>query len=370
MYLNATTAKEIIKEISPFIHYDLNIMDGNGLILASTKTNRIGTHHEGARILIDSQKPQLIVSNDQEYDGCKTGVNLPIYFAGQVIGVVGITGDPTETIKYGQMLQKMTEMIVYENFDASERALKENIDILYMNDLVHGNMESSLFNLEEWLLQSGIQCKGPFCVGIFSLIETQKNESLKPIRDTILKKDITKALKSKNILCASNGEYYIALSNHRPHHFAEIMNELDLSLQQNYQHSLLCTIGNEYADFLDISKSYNEALIIKRHFGNTGSGVYCFSNIVLDFVISQIPGIHKKNLYEQVFKDCTSEEICEYKEFIISYFECNGSLVQLAEKNFIHKNTVQYKINKIFRSTGHDLRKYNDLFILYLAARQ
>jgi carbohydrate diacid regulator len=106
MYLNASTAQDIIKEISPFIHYDLNIMDGNGLILASTNAHRMGTHHEGARILIDSQKSQLIVTNDYEYEGCKTGVNLPIYFAGQVIGVVGITGDPTETIKYGQMLQK------------------------------------------------------------------------------------------------------------------------------------------------------------------------------------------------------------------------------------------------------------------------
>jgi carbohydrate diacid regulator len=264
----------------------------------------------------------------------------------------------------------MTEMIVYENFDASQRAQKENIDLLYMNDLVHGNMENSLFNLEEWLLQSGINCKGPFCVGIFSLIEKHKSDSLKPIRDTIIKKDITKALKSKNILCASNGEFYIALSNHSPSHFAEIMDALSQNIQQNDQHTLLCTIGNEYSDFLDISKSYSEALIIKRHFENQESGVFCFSNIVLDFVISQIPGIHKKNLFEQVFKDCTAEEICEYKEFIISYFECNGSLVQLAEKNFIHKNTVQYKINKIFRSTRRDLRKYSDLFILYLAARQ
>jgi carbohydrate diacid regulator len=57
-----------------------------------------------------------------------------------------------------------------------------------------------------------------------------------------------------------------------------------------------------------------------------------------------------------------------FSEFIIDYFTFSGSLNRLAEKLFIHKNTVQYKIQCIYKKTGFNLRVQQDLFILYLAA--
>lgn len=371
MYLNDHTAKEIIKEISPFIPYDLNIMDGQGLILASTNMNRVGTQHEGARILIESGEKQLTVENDFTYAGCKTGVNLPIYYAGLVIGVVGITGNPEETIKYGQIIQKMTEMIVYENFDASQKLLRENTDFLYMNDLIHGNFENSLFNLEEWMNQSGIRRQGPFTVSILSLKENSPpsiNVDIQKVRGGIIKNYVINHLKSNKIICVSDGEHYICLSNRQPLRLMELLKSLDQELTKEYSISLSGSIGNCYDDFLDIPKSYNESLLIQRHFAAIESGIHCFENIVLEFLVNQLPEIYKKNLFEQVFKACTPEEIVEYREFIVSYFDCNGSLKQLAERNYIHKNTVQYKLNKISKRTGQDPRILKDLFLLYLAS--
>lgn len=89
---------------------------------------------------------------------------------------------------------------------------------------------------------------------------------------------------------------------------------------------------------------------------------------MLDLVIHQISVTHKKNLFYQVFKECNKAEINEICDFTTAYFECNGSLSQLAENEYIHKNTVQYRINKIKKKTTLDIRKYHDLFVLYLAA--
>jgi DNA-binding PucR family transcriptional regulator len=43
-------------------------------------------------------------------------------------------------------------------------------------------------------------------------------------------------------------------------------------------------------------------------------------------------------------------------------------LNHISQEYFIHKNTVQYKIQKIQSKTGLDVRVANDLFILYMAS--
>lgn len=63
-------------------------------------------------IIIENSLEEMIIANDNAYESCRKGVNLPINFATQIIGVIGITGEPSETIKYGRILQKMTEMLI------------------------------------------------------------------------------------------------------------------------------------------------------------------------------------------------------------------------------------------------------------------
>ena len=93
-----------------------------------------------------------------------------------------------------------------------------------------------------------------------------------------------------------------------------------------------------------------------------------FSSVNLDFILSQLPELHKKNLTEQIFKECTKEETEEFSSFIRAYMRYDGSLNKLAQHFYIHKNTVQYKIIKINGKTRLDLRKPHDLFLLYMAS--
>jgi carbohydrate diacid regulator len=104
--LNQPTAAEIIRRIKDVIDFDLNIMDNTGLILASTDVKRINTFHKGAHFIIEKRLDELIVEEDGIYEGCRKGVNLPISFATQIIGVIGITGQPAEVIKYGRISRK------------------------------------------------------------------------------------------------------------------------------------------------------------------------------------------------------------------------------------------------------------------------
>lgn len=44
-----------------------------------------------------------------------------------------------------------------------------------------------------------------------------------------------------------------------------------------------------------------------------------------------------------------------------------GSLDACAKELFIHKNTLQYQLNKIKNLTGYDPRNYRDFSVLYIA---
>lgn len=46
--------------------------------------------------------------------GAKPGVNLPIFFNGEIVGVVGLTGLPEQIRNYGKLVRMAAEMIFQE----------------------------------------------------------------------------------------------------------------------------------------------------------------------------------------------------------------------------------------------------------------
>ena len=67
--------------------------------------------------MIGEHLDELIIQSDDEYEGTRKGINLPILLDGEIAGVVGITGERDEVVKYGQIIKKMTEILLIENFD-------------------------------------------------------------------------------------------------------------------------------------------------------------------------------------------------------------------------------------------------------------
>ena len=74
MKISKSAATDLIREISSVIDYDINIMNENGVILASTDKERVGQFHEGAHLVIKQNLKELPVYYDEEYAGCRQGI--------------------------------------------------------------------------------------------------------------------------------------------------------------------------------------------------------------------------------------------------------------------------------------------------------
>ncbi|MDK2801371.1 MAG: hypothetical protein PWP27_2388 [Clostridiales bacterium] len=90
--------KELVFSISQEIDSNVNIMDENGTIIASTTTERIGTVHEGAKKIMEGQVSEIAITIEdaQRLQGVKPGYNTPIILDDAKIGVIGIGGDPVQ----------------------------------------------------------------------------------------------------------------------------------------------------------------------------------------------------------------------------------------------------------------------------------
>ncbi|ART79283.1 sugar diacid recognition domain-containing protein [Oceanisphaera avium] len=121
-------AEKIIARTKGLIPYDINVMNKQGKVVASTDASRLGREHEGARWVIEHQESVTVDSTSTRYlAGAKPGVNLPIEYHGQCIGVVGITGDPNKVCELGALL-KMTAELLIEQSREKDAALQLSIE--------------------------------------------------------------------------------------------------------------------------------------------------------------------------------------------------------------------------------------------------
>ena len=114
-------AEKIVKEVRKLIGEDIIVVNIDGYIIASTDIERVGTFHEGALVSFKKKRKLTITDEDQlKLMGVKAGINLPIFFQHDVIGVIGITGEPDKVTPFGEIIRKMTELLISENYYAEQ----------------------------------------------------------------------------------------------------------------------------------------------------------------------------------------------------------------------------------------------------------
>jgi len=375
MFIDIKLAGEIMREINNVVPNYCSIMDEKGKILTCTNPSRIGSVHEGTKIILENNLDELIVDRDGLYPGCLMGVVLSIRFTSEIIGFFGIAGKPDEIIDFGRIIQKMIRMIIYEKLDASYKERNTNAKRILIESLIKGDTSDDYpFNIEEMMSQYGLNKLGPFSVALikyFSDESTQQNTEFAEIKHNIILNDLINRLEERSSLAANVRNYCVVISNLTSQKLHNILADLFNNIKFQFGLSLLCTIGDTFKNYNEISKSYNEALSM-IHFleskKENKEGIYFYNPFNLDFIISNISECHRGNLVSSVFAHCNDNEIQSFKNFIIAYFKCNGSLNHMSQEYFIHKNTVQYKIQKIYSKTGFDVRVTSDLFILYMAS--
>ena len=136
MHISSATAMRIVTDLSDIIRQKVNLMDENGVVIASTDEKRIGTVHEGSRQLIENHLEVLIINSDDEYPGSRQGVNFPVEMDGKYIGAIGITGDYEVIKEHGRIIKKMTEILLLDDYLKEQKRLEKSLRTGYIQEWV------------------------------------------------------------------------------------------------------------------------------------------------------------------------------------------------------------------------------------------
>jgi carbohydrate diacid regulator len=127
------------------------------------------------------------------------------------------------------------------------------------------------------------------------------------------------------------------------------------------------TIVNELKD---ISKSYKEAnmaLDVGRIF-YVERNILAYNGLGIGRLIHQLPISLCEMFLNEVFKGNAVEQFDEDTLMIVNaFFENNLNISETARQMYLHRNTLGYRLEKIVKTTGLDVRKFDDALTFKIA---
>ena len=105
-------AQPIVDAMMRDVPYGINVMDADGKIVASGTRARIGSTHQGA---IHALTTGETVEIERHSRNEKRGLNMPIIFDKDRVGVVGITGDPDEVRPFAKLVCTSVTLLIRQH---------------------------------------------------------------------------------------------------------------------------------------------------------------------------------------------------------------------------------------------------------------
>lgn len=143
--LDRALAQDIVDRAMAILPHNVNVMDYLGIIIGSGDPERISTRHEGAQQVLASRQTVEIDSDAaSRLGGVKPGVNLPLMLDHQLVGVLGITGDPERVRVYGELVKMTAEMLMEQRRQQTDRQWRQQRSEQLLARLLWGDCPDSL----------------------------------------------------------------------------------------------------------------------------------------------------------------------------------------------------------------------------------
>ncbi|WP_316675304.1 sugar diacid recognition domain-containing protein [uncultured Tolumonas sp.] len=374
-FLDSHLARMIVEKTMSVIDFNVNIMDEFGIIIWSGDLERIGQRHEGALLVLSQQRIVNIDENSlKTLKGVKPGVNIPLWVGNEIVGVLGLTGNPEQLHHYGALVAKIAEMIIeqarmQQSFEQNSR-LREELALSLIRNRTYSNNIVDLSNtLDIDLKKHRLVIIGEVSSGQLGV--TTAISELKALLnhvedltedDLIAIVSLTEIVILKSIKYTDSKKEFYSLKN-KYINLAKRINE-SLNIKINF------AIGNYIDGDGGIYESYQTAKstlkVGKRRLSEDG----CFSYFDLEFPVlvdALGGGWQGMRLLEPIQKIKEKDTNGTLYKTLIYWFNNNTSPTITSEKLYIHRNTLEYRLKRVSELTNLDLSNFEDKLMLYIS---
>ena len=377
--LTPELSQTIVDRTMEIVDYNINIMDHYGIILGSGNQKRINTLHECAEQVIANGETKKVYSEEEsKLQGTRFGINMPIDFNGEVIGVVGITGEPNQVEPYAGLVKMTVELMVQQAAYLEQEQLQEQAEEHFIKELLNNEMTISQSTMKQRAKEIGFCLKQPYRVFILKIDNlwekllkyTKEKSNIKlhqckkkiktEVQDFFTESDDTK-------ICYWKGEKFIILecetnSSTADQQLKTLGEDLLSQLKDKLGFIAELGIGNQDIGLAGIKKSFAsavKALELGSKY-NEQNDIYYIDDLILENLVHDLSPSNREKLGKRlILQD-------DYQETLEIYFATNLNISETARKLFLHRNSVLYRLNQIKKITGLDPRNFAEAIQLKL----
>ena len=376
MRIETVECQKIVDRVISILGKNINIMNDQGIIIASGNERRIGTYHEAAKRAANTKK-EIIVDTDTRFVGCKKGINLPIYSGNEVIGVIGITGEPMEVKGYGVIVKELVEMMIQEaernKIELYQQQALRNLAI----ELIKENAPS-IENLSWRAELVGFDIKVPRTVMVvdicnfglvIKLFKKETEVQVQEYKQNII--DIISSISNMNhdIIFNFYEDRFVIIKS-MDISVLEYCSKLTSKIKDKLDIDINVGIGCTCKEIKDYYKSYsmaNSAMEIGRKI-KPKELIYNWYDYRLETLLRSVAEEKRSQFigsFEMIHRDSDSEK--ELLQTIKTYFELGMNIQKTAKVLYIHRNTVLYRLNKLKEQYGFDIMNSYNCMMLYIS---
>ena len=150
----------------------------------------------------------------------------------------------------------------------------------------------------------------------------------------------------------------------------KVAKQIEDALAEELNVKAVIGIGTIVGHIRDLARAYKEAQVaidVGKVF-DTEKSIINYENLGIGRLIYQLPTTLCEMFLQEVFKKNPIDALDQETLFTINkFFENNLNVSETARKLFVHRNTLVYRLEKIKKLTGLDLREFDDAITFKVA---
>ena len=320
----------------------INVMNTDGIIVASTERERIGSYHQGAKEAVQTGRVVNIHHSElSRYSGAKEGCNMPIRVNGTIIGVAGIFGEPETIQDVAHLLEKYTAK--YFQLEAMLRPgfSERSIETQLMELLILGT-EKNMPAIRALMDRLNLQFRFP----VFCVVISDTHGLGLPGQSDALTGYLGKngfLLKGCDLWGILYGRLTLLVSS-IPERSTSPIRELP-----NHFDTCRVSVGSSCSTIWEIPQSFDEAASLHDYGAEKYSDIRDISSRCRYMLTKTASGEAEflDSLEKKLFSASKEQEYETLLQSIETYYECSRSVGEAAAKLFVHKNTLQYRVRRV-----------------------
>ena len=331
----------IIHQLRDAVDRVIGVIDDNGVIIACSELVKIGEMRQGVR-------DELAYTSDAVTSGGYT--YKPIGTGSKWEYIVFIEGEDKYAEKIATILAVCLSNIknLYdEKYDKNSFIKNIILDNILPSDIYIKSKELR-FNAEESRVVFLIKFHSKSDVLSFDMVQNIFPD------------------KNKDYVIATGEQDIVLVKEVKPNtemkELEKIAQQVADTLNSEFYVKVSIGIGTVVDNIKDLARSYKEAqqaLEVGKVF-DTEKTIVSYENLGIGRLIYQLPTTLCEMFLQEVFKNGSLDSLDRETLMTIQcFFENNLNVSETSRKLFVHRNTLVYRLEKIRKLTGLDLREFD-----------